>query len=149
LKSKAWDDSKVDAHHAIIPTNRLKALTSLTTDEAKIYQLIATQYLMQFYGPHKYQEQVAKINISGGAFVAKGKSNQDLGWLVLTKREKQQNRKTMLRETVLPSLSKGESLACIESQLLEKQTSPPKHFTEASLLAAMTGISRYVQDSQN
>jgi len=147
LKSKAWDDSKVDAHHAIIPTNRLKALTSLTTDEAKIYQLIATQYLMQFYGPHKYQEQVAKINISGGAFVAKGKSNQDLGWLVLTKRE---NSKTAnhATETVLPSLSKGESLACIESQLLEKQTSPPKHFTEASLLAAMTGISRYVQDSK-
>jgi DNA topoisomerase-3 len=142
LKSKAWDDSKVDAHHAIIPTNRNKALASLTPDEAKIYQLIATQYLMQFYGPHKYQEQVAKIDIAGGEFIAKGKSTNDLGWLALTKSE---NTKT---ETVLPNLSKGESLHCIDSQLLEKQTSAPKHFTDATLLGAMTGIARYVQDSK-
>jgi DNA topoisomerase-3 len=142
LKSKAWNDSKVDAHHAIIPTNRTKAVASLTPDEAKIYQLIATQYLMQFYGPHKYQEQIAKTDIAGGEFIAKGKSTNDLGWLVLTKSE---NTKT---ETVLPNLSKGESLHCIDSQLLEKQTSPPKHFTDATLLGAMTGIARYVQDSK-
>ena len=142
LKSKAWDDSKVDAHHAIIPTNRTKALGSLTPDEAKIYQLIASQYLMQFYGPHKYQEQVAKIDIAGGEFIAKGKLTKDLGWLALTKSA---NTKTET-ETVLPNLSKGESLHCIESQLLEKQTSAPKHFTDATLLGAMTGIARYVQD---
>jgi DNA topoisomerase-3 len=144
LKSKAWDDSKVDAHHAIIPTNRTKALGSLTPDEAKIYQLIASQYLMQFYGPHKYQEQVAKIDIAGGEFIAKGKLTKDLGWLALTKSA---NTKTET-ETVLPNLSKGESLHCIESQLLEKQTSAPKHFTDATLLGAMTGIARYVQDSK-
>lgn len=146
LKSKAWNDSKVDAHHAIIPTDRKKALTSLSTHEANIYQLIATQYLMQFYGPHKYQEQVATIDISGGEFIAKGKSTQDLGWLALTKSAKHtsENNKD---ETLLPKLSKGEVLQCIDSQLLEKQTSPPKHFTEATLLAAMTGIARYVQDS--
>ena len=142
LKSKAWDDSKVDAHHAIIPTTRAKVLSSLTNDEAKIYQLIATQYLMQFYGPHKYQEQVAKIEIAGGEFIAKGKSTVDLGWLVLIKNP---NAETT---AVLPSLSKGELLQCIESQLVEKQTSPPKHFIEATLLAAMTGIARYVQDSK-
>jgi DNA topoisomerase-3 len=97
---------------------------------------------MQFYGPHKYQEQVAKIDIAGGEFIAKGKSTNDLGWLALTKSE---NTKT---ETVLPNLSKGESLHCIDSQLLEKQTSAPKHFTDATLLGAMTGIARYVQDSK-
>lgn len=142
LKSKAWNDSKVDAHHAIIPTNRTKALVSLTPDEAKIYQLIATQYLMQFYGPHKYQEQVAKIDIAGGEFIAKGKSTRDLGWLALTKSD------SIKTETVLPNLSLGESLHCIDSQLLEKQTSPPKHFTDATLLGAMTGIARYVKDSK-
>jgi DNA topoisomerase-3 len=142
LKSKAWNDSKVDAHHAIIPTNRNKAVASLTANEAKVYQLIASQYLMQFYGPHKYQEQVANIDIAGGEFIAKGKSTQDLGWLALTKSE---NNKA---ETVIPNLSKDESLKCIDSQLLEKQTSPPKHFTDATLLAAMTGIARYVQDSE-
>jgi DNA topoisomerase-3 len=142
LKSKAWDDSKVDAHHAIIPTTRTRAVASLTADEAKIYQLIATQYLMQFYGPHKYQEQVAKIDIAGGAFIAKGKTTLELGWLALAKSD---NNKA---EVILPTLTKGEVLQCTDSQLIEKQTSPPKHFTDATLLAAMTGIARYVQDSE-
>lgn len=145
LKSKAWNDSKVDAHHAIIPTNRSKAINSLTQSEGKIYQLIANQYLMQFYGPHKYQEQVAKIDIAGGEFVAKGKSSQDLGWLALTKNQNSISDDNK-NDTLLPQLNKGELLKCIDSQLMEKQTSPPKHFTEATLLAAMTGISRYVQD---
>ncbi|MFT5540936.1 MAG: DNA topoisomerase-3 [Glaciecola sp.] len=145
LKSKAWNDNKVDAHHAIVPTDRKKAIASLTPNEAKIYQLIATQYLMQFYGPHKYREQMAKIDIGGGEFIAKGKSSQDLGWLALTSSasSKIANNKD---EPVLPDLSKGEPLQCIQSTLMEKQTSPPKHFTEATLLAAMTGIARYVQD---
>lgn len=147
LISKAWDDSKVDAHHAIIPTDRAKALASLTADEAKIYQLIATQYLLQFYGPHKYQEQITKIDIGGGEFIGKGKATLDLGWLALAKDENTKPGKSKA-EALLPNLSKGEALACIDSQLLEKQTSPPKHFTEATLLAAMTGISRYVQDSK-
>ncbi|AEP29425.1 DNA topoisomerase III [Brumicola nitratireducens] len=145
LKSKAWNDSKVDAHHAIIPTNRSKAIGSFTQYEGKIYQLIANQYLMQFYGPHKYQEQVAKIDIAGGEFVAKGKSSQDLGWLALTKNQNNASDDNK-NDTLLPQLNKGELLKCTDSQLMEKQTSPPKHFTEATLLAAMTGISRYVQD---
>ena len=141
LKSKAWDDSKVDAHHAIIPTHRSKAVGSLTADEAKIYQLIATQYLMQFYGPHKYAEQVAKLDIAGGEFVAKGKATQDQGWLALSKNDSK-------TEALIPTLAKGEVLQCIDSELIEKQTTAPKHFTEATLLAAMTGIARYVHDSE-
>ena len=141
LKSKAWNDCKVDAHHAIIPTSRRKALASLSGDEAKIYQLISTQYVMQFYGPHKYQEQLAVATIAGGTFVAKAKATTDKGWLVLTKQSEAK------QEPALPSLVKGQVLDCVDSQLVEKQTSPPKHFTEATLLAAMTGIARYVQDA--
>lgn len=142
LKSKAWNDSKVEAHHAIIPTTRRKNIESLSGNESKVYKLIATQYVMQFYGAHKYQEQVATIDIAGGEFIAKGKSTQDLGWLALT------NIDSKKAEVILPKLNKGQCLQCTNSQLIEKQTSPPKHFTEASLLAAMTGIARYVQNNK-
>lgn len=142
LKSKAWDDKKVEAHHAIIPTTRTKAVASLSPDEAKIYQLVTTQYLMQFYGPHKYQEQEVLVIIAGGEFVAKAKATLDLGWLALTKRD---NSKAGVE---LPPLSKGQPLQCIDSRLVDKQTTPPKHFTDATLLAAMTGIARYVQDAE-
>ncbi|MFQ3237219.1 MAG: DNA topoisomerase-3 [Paraglaciecola sp.] len=140
LKSKAWNDTKIEAHHAIIPTSHVKSLSGLSSDEVKIYQLIATGYLMQFYGPHKYQEQVAVVMIAGGEFVAKAKSTLEMGWLALVKKDASK------AEPGLPQLSQGQSLPCVDSQLVEKQTSPPKHFTEATLLAAMTGIARYVRD---
>ncbi|MFQ3236690.1 MAG: DNA topoisomerase-3, partial [Paraglaciecola sp.] len=142
LKSKAWNDKKIEAHHAIIPTSRVKSLSGLSADEIKVYQLIATQYLMQFYGPHKYHEQVVLVMIAGGEFVAKAKSTLEMGWLALVKKDAPK------ADSGLPPLKQGQSLACIDSQLVEKQTSPPKHFTEATLLAAMTGIARYVSDSE-
>ncbi len=90
---------------------------------------------------------MAKVVIGGGEFIAKGKGTQNKGWLAMTRNEKT-NTANNKAENVLPSLSKGESVECIDSQLLEKQTSPPKHFTDATLLGAMTGIGRYVQDSK-
>ena len=56
LKSKAWNDGKVDAHHAIIPTPKKMSSHALSGHEAKIYQLIARQYLMQFYPAAVYAE---------------------------------------------------------------------------------------------
>ncbi len=146
LKSKTWNDNKVDAHHAIIPTNRSKTIDRLTAHETTIYQLIASQYVMQFYGPHKYQEQMMTTDIAGGVFIAKGKSSQDLGWLALTKGHNHKIGDSK-NAPMVPQLNKGDLLKCIDSALLEKQTTPPKHFTEATLLAAMTGISRHVHDS--
>ena len=160
LKSNAWNDSKVDAHHAIIPTNKSKSLSTLSANEVKIYELVAVQYLMQFYPAHQYQEQIAIVDIAGGAFIGKGKSTKEIGWLALTRSGNQDNGKkspvslsqsdtrVSTQDMALPTLSKGESLVCVNSTLLEKQTSPPKHFSEATLLAAMTGIARYVQNSE-
>lgn len=51
LKSKAWNDSKVSAHHAIIPTLESTDMSSLSTSENNIYELVARQYLIQFYPP--------------------------------------------------------------------------------------------------
>ncbi len=149
LKSKAWNNSKVDAHHAIIPTMQNKPSRTLSSNEANIYQLIATQYLMQFYPQHQYQEQVVSVNIAAGTFIGKGKSITELGWMALTSMvstKSTEHKNEAKTPSALPTLTKGESLLCTDSQLLEKQTSPPKHFTEASLLSAMTGIARYVQD---
>ena len=56
LKSKAWNDSKVGAHHAIIPTERVLDVQRLSLDERHIYELIARQYLMQFYPAFRYSE---------------------------------------------------------------------------------------------
>ena len=73
LKSKAWNDKKVEAHHAIIPTPKSLSSASLSSDELNIYQQIARQYLMQFYLSAIYAEAKLVFDIGSGVFVAKGR----------------------------------------------------------------------------
>lgn len=72
LRSKAWNDSKVDAHHAIIPTPKKASVNALSGHEMKVYQLIARQYLMQFYPAAIYAEAKLVFNIAGGILLPKG-----------------------------------------------------------------------------
>src|SRR5690606_33572449 len=80
LKSKTWDDSKVTAHHAIIPTDKSLKSANLNSSEAKLYWLIARQFLWQFFPPFCYLEQQALLKIAGGLFKAKARLVQSMGW---------------------------------------------------------------------
>ncbi|GAB2655822.1 DNA topoisomerase III [Vibrio panuliri] len=144
LKSKAWNDKKVDAHHAIIPTPKQAALNALSSYEMKVYQLIARQYLMQFYPPALYAEAKLVFDIAGGVFVAKGRQLVAAGWKVLMGKSDDEDAGV----DCVPPLSKGTILTCREGEIKQHQTEPPKHFTEATLLQAMTGIARFVADKE-
>ncbi|WP_027849899.1 DNA topoisomerase III [Marinospirillum insulare] len=148
LKSKAWNDAKVGAHHAIIPTSRAMEAGRLSNDEQKIYELVARQYLMQFYPPFTYQEKQIDTQVSGGLFISRQKEVLDKGWKALLPERKDNKEDTEYSAVQLPKVVKGESVLCIDGRLDEKQTSPPKHFTDASLLAAMTGIARFVTNPE-
>ncbi|MCY9872087.1 DNA topoisomerase III [Vibrio barjaei] len=141
-KSKAWNDSKVDAHHAIIPTPK-KTSSVLSGFEEKIYGLIARQYLMQFYPAAVYAEAMLEFDIQGGCFIAKGKRLQQPGWRVLLGNSANEQEEGV---DAVPPLEVGTELICREGVIAEKKTEPPRHFTEATLLQAMTGISRFVED---
>jgi len=142
LKSRAWNDERVSAHHAIIPTHKIGA-GRLSKPERQIYELIARQYLSQFFANHEYTETELKLTIEGGLFVARAKQTQVPGWKRLFpaaapgQGEPQQH---------LPDVKQGDLLHCLRGELLEKKTRPPAHFTDASLLSAMTGIARFVKD---
>ncbi|AGH81377.1 DNA topoisomerase III [Psychromonas sp. CNPT3] len=138
IKGRAWNDAKVDAHHAIIPTDSHKSLSSLDQMSQNIYYLIARQYLCQFYPDHTYAQCVAEIEINKGLFVSKAKAKLEDGWKVLFN--------TQEKDTFLPNLSKGQRLFCNKGQVIEKNTQAPQHFNDATLLAAMSKISRYVKD---
>ena len=142
IKSPAWNDKKVTAHHAIIPTQRKVRLESLSHAEQKIYRLVATQYTAQFYPVHEYADTRVEIIIEGGLFVATAKTILKEGWQVLFKSEKSKD-----AEKTLPPLKKGQALHCERGELIEKNTTPPPYFTDATLLAAMTGISRFVSSA--
>ena len=157
IKSKAWNDSKVSAHHAIIPTAKVQDVSKLTKSEAQVYELIARQYLMQFYPPFEYAEKQIDTEVMGGLFIAKQKDTLAEGWkILLPKRTRSESSPTGQGvDTVdgeptlgrLPTVLKGDAVHCQQADVHEKQTSPPKYFTDATLLSAMTGIARYVSDT--
>ena len=141
-KNRCWDDKKVDAHHAIIPTAR-SSKVSLSDNEQQIYRLIATQYLMQFCPDAVYRKCVIELDIAGGKFMAKARFLAEAGWRALlgSKERDEEN-----DGTPLPVVARGDELLCERGEVAEKQTQPPRPFTDATLLSAMTGIARFVQD---
>ena len=144
LKSKAWNDKKVEAHHAIIPTAKSLSSASLSSAEKNIYELVARQYIAQFYPAHEYADTEIALTIAGGAFIAKAREALSPGWKALFPQGKSAQKNDAVLNHSLPALAKGAICHCERGELLEKQTSPPKPFDDASLLAAMTGIARYV-----
>ena len=144
-KSKAWNDKKVDAHHAIIPTAKTSDLGRLGKAERQIYELVARQYLYQFLPAYRYFETKVEVMIEGGRFTTTARQPLEQGWKILL--GKQTPDKDDAEQQTLPALTQGQNLHSERGEVVEKITQPPKYFTDATLLAAMTGISRYVTDS--
>lgn len=142
LKSKAWNDAKVSAHHAIIPTQKNPMSSQLSHVETKIYQLIAKQYLAQFYPAWQFHDTRAVFSIAGGEFIAKERVTIEAGWKFIFDK----NRINNSLDSSLAQLKQGDVYICEKGELLNKMTQAPKHFTDATLLAAMTGIARFVKD---
>ncbi|AHM73781.2 DNA topoisomerase III [Yersinia hibernica] len=143
-RNRCWDDKKVDAHHAIIPTARASKV-NLTADESKVYRLVAQQYLMQFCPDAQFRKCVIELDIAGGKFIAKARFLAEAGWRTLlgSKERDEEN-----EGAPLPVVAKGAELLCERGEVVERQTQPPRPFTDASLLSAMTGIARFVQDKE-
>ena len=152
LRSKAWNDKKVEAHHAIIPTLRKTKMDNLSSNEQAVYQVIATQYLAQFYPVYKYAELQIDVDIGGGKFTSKANQMLDEGWKVLFRSKNYQaesDKDSNENNGLLTKLvKKGELVQCIDTELLSKETQPPRPFTDATLLSAMTGIARFVKDPE-
>ncbi|WP_370547652.1 DNA topoisomerase III [Edwardsiella tarda] len=141
-RNRCWDDSKVDAHHAIIPTAR-SGNVSLSADERNIYQLVARQYLMQFCPDAQYRKCVIDLTIAGGAFCAKARFLAAPGWRALLGAKERDDEDEGMP---LPVVARDDVLHCERGELMARQTQPPRPFTDATLLSAMTGIARFVQD---
>ncbi|MCL1041442.1 DNA topoisomerase III [Shewanella marisflavi] len=150
IVSKAWNDAKVDAHHAIVPTEKVANLSTLSQAEKQIYLQLARQYLAQFYPVYRYHETQVEVEIAGGHFHTKAKQEIALGWKQLFPKRSDDKAESEGEEGLaqLPPLHKGQALHSGLGELIEKQTQPPKAFTDATLLSAMTGISRYVTNAE-
>ncbi|PVX32653.1 DNA topoisomerase-3 [Pasteurella langaaensis DSM 22999] len=142
-KNRCWNDKKVEAHHAIIPTAKNRP-ASLSLWEQNVYNLIARQYLMQFCPDAEYRKSKITFNIAGRCFIAQARNLQTAGWKALWGKEDDDEQ----LDSPLPVVKKGQILLCEKGEIISKKTQPPKPFTDATLLSAMTGIARFVQDKE-
>jgi DNA topoisomerase III len=151
LRSKAWNNNKVTAHHAIIPTEKSSVNINLNSFEKNIYQLIVRQYIAQFYPAYLYNYTQISLAIAGGLFTTSANVPEQIGWKCLFTRNNESASKqgsSHNDEQQLPEVKQGEVLLCEKGHLLNKLTQAPKAFTDATLLGAMTGINRFVSDKQ-
>lgn len=143
IKSRAWNDKKISAHHAIIPTR--KPLTIALPDiELKIYTLIAKNYAVQFHPLHVYDETQVVVKFKGETFTARGKIIKQAGWrqfYVMPKPKADDE-----SDTVLPPMKTSDAVNYAASELKQGVTTPPKHFTSSSLVEGMKNIHKYVKD---
>lgn len=164
-KSKrVFDGSKVTDHHAIIPTGIPPQ--GLTDAEKNVYDLIARRFITAFYPDCKFSTTTVIGEVDGIEFKVTGKEILDQGWRVvfatpnaakekgITDEQSAGNGDTSAKdssavepvsEVTLPSFTKGETGSHTPT-LTEKQTTPPKHYTEASLLRAMETAGKLVDD---
>ena len=131
------DNKKVADHHAIIPTRELQKcnLNELPKGELAILQLISTRLFVAVGDPHRYAETVIELDCGGTTFSAKGKTILHNGWKALAR--KSISTKSDEKEQALPSVSVGDEIAVISTEIKEGKTSPPKHYTEDTLLQSM------------
>lgn len=137
--SRVFNTSKVTDHHAIIPTGLYRP--DLSDTENKVYDLVAKRFIAVFYPACAYSTTTAIGDVSGLKFKATGKTILDPGWRTVYGNDIQEDEKT----EVLPSFTYGES-GQHTPELAEKMTTPPKHYTEATLLQAMETAGKLVED---
>ena len=138
------NDKKVTDHHAVIPTRNLRDadLSGLPAGEKAVLELVALRLLCAVAEPHTYSETSLVMECAGAEFTAKGKTVKRPGWKVLEAAYRASLKNTPEpdkddADKTLPDLSEGQTLPISDAVLKEGKTSPPKHFTEDTLLSAM------------
>ena len=134
------NSKKVSDHHAILPTRSMANadLSSLPAGEAHVLRLIAARLLAAVGEPYRYAETTVQMECAGTVFTAKGKTVLAEGWKAVERAvlgDTAEKDKEKLE--ILPEVQERETMPVLDAQLKEGKTSPPKHYTEDTLLSAM------------
>lgn len=151
IKSRAFNSSKVSAHHGIVPTQATARLEALTEAEQKIYLLIARAYIAQFFPKHRYDQTSVVVEVAGRKFGARSNITTTAGWKLLYKNdvgnEDLEGDESDL-SIDLRMLREGHSGQCNEAQASKQETKPQPLYTMATLLSDLTRVAKYIRDEQ-
>jgi DNA topoisomerase-3 len=137
---RIFDNTKVSDHFAIIPT--LVAPKSLTEVEAKLYDMVVKRFLAVFFPPAEFQVTTRISVAAGHSFQTNGKVMVKPGWLAVYGREAQED------DANLVAVEKGEKVRTESVDVNALKTKPPARYTEATLLSAMEGAGKLIDDEE-
>ena len=141
---KVFDNKKVTDHHAIIPTGQRP--DNLSDLERKVYNLVALRFIAAFYPDCEVSNTTVLAKAGEVDFKVTGRQILKMGWREIFAKEKQED-EPQEEQKSLPAFVKGES-GPHQPQLQEKTTTPPKYYTEATLLRAMETAGKTVEDEE-
>lgn len=147
---KVFDNKKITDHHAIIPTGQLSS--GLTPDEEQIYLLVALRYIAAFYPDAKVSTTTVRATVEEYPLRASGKTILVEGWREVLKPDSGKegddtSEGAKDKEQTLPSFKEGES-GSHEPTIRESTSTPPRYYTEATLLRAMETAGKGVEDEE-
>ncbi len=144
LKSTAWNDKKIGAHHGIVPTSHDQvSVDALSEAERQVYELIVKAYICQFYPPHAFTKTVTVTDCGGHQWLARGRVIKTIGWrsVMQPDREKDED-----EAQVLPLMKMGDAVEWVSGTIDHRVTKPPARFTDGTLIAAMSSVHKLVTD---
>ncbi len=140
-KPKCFQDKKVTAHHGIIPVNKAIDLNQLSKDERQVYQAICHRYIMQFMNPVKKKVSRCDVKVENGVLSYSQKTVLDYGYLEYFGKRVEEEKEQYVEQ--------GEYKGSIqEIRVVEKETTPLKKYTPATLVKDMCSISKYVKNEE-
>lgn len=136
-----YNEKKITAHTAIIPTTTAADLSAMNELERKVFDAIKRRFVAQFLPPYVYETTTILTHCQGSDFKSQTNVIVDPGWRAIQDDEPKD------KENTLTGINQGMPVRCSEAASELKHTSPPPYYTEGSLIADMENISKYVQDS--
>jgi len=145
LRSRAWNDSKITAHHAIIPTSAPVRVADMGEDDRRLYDLVVRRYLAQFYPNYDYDQTHIEARFGHEVFATTGLTPVTTGWKAVYV-EALEGEDEPEGAAPLPRLIQGDALVCLSARVDAKQTKPPARYIEGTLLQAMKSVGARVDD---
>lgn len=145
LRSRAWNDTKVTAHHGIIPTTEPANLARMSEQERQVYEQIRSHYLAQFLPQHEFDRTQVELECGEERLTAVGKQILVQGWKSLlydNNEDDEPNQKSQ----ALPVLQQGTQCTVDDVELKSMRTAAPKPLTEGDLIKAMKNVAKLVND---
>lgn len=146
IHSKVFNEKNVTAHHGIIPQEADAPVDRMTPDEAKVYTAIVERYAMQFLPPAVYDVSTSSFAVDEGSFTATCRRLRDAGFKSTFGHSVEEEKEDDKGGTRVDA---GEHVAeRLKCRVAEKETAPPKPYTEGTLIADMASIAKYVRDPE-